>query len=122
MHWGVRGKPGFSYPGHFIKLEGENIHLKDEKGKAYSLPFTKLTETAVAYAKKLDGKEAEEAAKAAAPKEEDWTNEKGVVIKASFVALNREKVTLKLANGKESTFALNLLSKESRTRAQGYAK
>lgn len=118
LQWGVKDKPGYAYRGDFVKVEDDKLHVS-EKGKTHAIPFDKLSSSAVAYAKKLAGIEKAEAAK---PKEEDWTNSAGKTIVATFVALKGEKITLKLANGKETTFALNLLSEDSIKKAKGYAQ
>ena len=121
LRWAVKDKPGYAYTGDFVKLEGGKIHLKD-KGKTHGIPTEKFAPSALAYAKKLAGLEEEKKAEAAKPKEEDWTNSAGKKIVATFIAIKGDKITLKLSNGKQSTFPLTLLSKESIERAKGYAK
>ncbi len=120
--WNIKKKPGYGTNGKFIKLESDAVHVLTTKGTKIKIKLNTLCEPAVSFAKMMAGQKEEEAVKAAAPKEETWTNTKGSIIKATFVSLQEDQITLKLENGKETTFSLDLLSEESRTLAKSYSK
>jgi len=125
--WSITGKEGYRYAGNFEKLEGETLHLKLTNDKTTKVNLSSLTPAAVAYAKKMAGQtsaseKAEEDSAELVHSEESWTNTKGSSLRGTFVSLNGNKITLKLANGKESTFDLSLLSEESQTKAKSYAE
>lgn len=120
LHWAVKNKPGYSYQGDFVKLNGNKLYLRKED-REFSISLDKITPNAASFAKKLAGLEDHKIAEASMPTEEDWTNSKGKTIVATFIALRGAKITLKLANGKTSTFPLNLLSEDHIKRAKEYA-
>lgn len=124
------------HKGEFVSCtEGRLTILQEGTQRTY--PLEAFNAGTVAYAKRLQSmKERKELDNSkdkpenspkkkegpmAELKAENWTNSKGQTVKATFVKLDGEKITLRLANGKESTFNLNVLSTESIARAKELA-
>jgi len=51
----------------------------------------------------------------------DWTNSEGKTVKARFIKLNEDSVTLKTATGKQVDYPLDKLSSESQAQAKASA-
>lgn len=111
---------GKGYKGVFVKVENEQLFIKNEKGETGAgIPLADLKPATVRYAKLLAGQPA--AAPAAAdgkPAVEKWTNDKGAEIEATFVRLAAGKLTLRLTSGKEHTLPLESLAPASQARAK----
>ena len=120
--WIVKNTSRF-YTGSFVevtthKKKGELLVLKKPEGKKVHIPTSELATGALAYAHSMNAK-AKKAKAHAAIVEESWESaEGGKIINATFVKLQERKITLKMQNGKEMTFDVSKLSKESQKRAR----
>ena len=108
--------------GKFVKVADGKLHLIQENGSPGKIGLDELAPASAEYARQL---EAATSAPAVAPVQplgpEKWTNQQGKAIEATFVALKDDRLTLRLATGKESTVALSSLAEASRKRAQELA-
>ena len=121
-NWIMAGKTSF-YPGEFVDLvDDKNVSLKSPTGRTYNLSMDKLSKGSQAYARALaGGGEKEEEVAEKEFEMESWTNTKGKTIRAQFVSLEGEQITLKKADGKTVSFKLSLLSEKSQERAKELA-
>gem|GEM_PF-7037012 len=117
-------KPGSRWLGEFVKLEGDYLSIVSPNGENISVKLDRLTSETVAYAKKLAG---QPSGKSPANTEEQfesetWTSSGGKSIIATFLSLDRDKVMLRLDNGKVATLPLSRLSEASVARAKELGK
>ncbi len=126
LRWSVKDSEG-GLTGTFVKLvDNKRLFLKI-KGKEYGNNLAEFAEGARRYAKHLAG-----SADEGAPAKKDDTEVSGdtvvvetwesstnnKTIRASFVSLDGNSVSLKLETGKVVTFSMDKLSKKSQSRAR----
>ena len=129
LSWGML--KGGAYRGKFIKLEKEQLFIAGTDGKVSGgIPLTDLAPATRSYAKLVAG--AAETAKSArtepapaappapapAAVMENWQNKDGKIIRAAFVALKDNMVTIRTDAGKEFTLPLDSLALTSQVRAR----
>ncbi len=115
--WGVRGSDS-TYIGNFVSLSKDGSVLTIERGgNQQAVRTNQLVDTAVRYAKLMaEQSKAEKAAELF--QFEDWYSSTGVKIRAKFVALDGDQVTIQKEGGKDTfTLPLDRLADGSRKRA-----
>jgi len=127
LKWSVKGTDRH-LEGTFIKLVDDKKLFLKVGGKEYGNKLEEFGEGAQAYARYLSGAGNKEKSDVADNKQdgqkgafvpEIWeSSTNGKTIKATFVSLNNDKITLKLTNGKLVTFSLDKLSEKSQQRAK----
>jgi hypothetical protein len=148
LSWGLT-KGGF-YRGKFVRLEDDKLFITDDKGAESGgielkdlAPATQRYIRFIAAAAPATKPESSPAASpapdaapgaapvpdspaapapAAAASLENWQNKTGKVIKAAFVSLKDDKVTLRMESGKEYILPLGTLALTSQVRARELAR
>ncbi len=110
---------GRHYVGEFVELKNsKTLILKSPRDKKMKIPMSELTLGAQKYARFLSGSGQESTPKEKAEIEEWQSAQGGKSIRATFISLNGELITLRKEDGKTLTFKLSLLSEESQQRAE----
>lgn len=119
LYWSSKGGDRY-YVGSFQKVDDKGkLVLKSKEGKTMKVGFHLLSTNAAQFAKRLAGQGEKSAPAVEATLDyEDWTGSNGKVIKAKFVKLVDDKVTLEMESGKNYTLPLDRLTKASQNRAK----
>jgi len=121
LDWGIKGTQG-SLTGTFVKLEDNKKLFLKIKGKEYGNDFKEFNEGVHTYVKYLTEVANKQKVQKNAYVPEIWESSKnGKTIKATFVSLINDKITLKLTTGKLVTFSLDKLSPKSQEKAKSLA-
>lgn len=114
---------GRYHTGEFTELKDDKLILKSPQGKNIKIRMSKLTAGAQEYARLRAGSGSEEeSVTTEEPEVEAWGSSKGgKSMRATFISLDGEMITLKKEGGKTITFKLSLLSEESQQRAKELA-
>ncbi len=130
--WKAGGRPaaeliwvrtdGRHYRGRFVEVKAGRLHVESEKFGKGSLLLDELSPGSQAYAKQLAGSEEKPEKPATVERKiETWTSSDGKVVKARFVSLEEERLTVENAAGKSYTFPLKRLDQESQAKAKELA-
>ena len=115
---------GRYYTGEFTELKDDKtLMLKSPQGKDMKISMSQLTAGAQEYARlRAGGGSEEESVTTEEPEVEAWGSSKGgKSMRATFISLDGEMITLKKEGGKTITFKLSHLSEESQQRAKELA-
>lgn len=112
-----------AYAGPFVELKDDSVlvYQKRDGGANSSIELAKLSAGSQAYARLLESQKSG-GTKSSELTEEFWESAKdGKTIKATFVSLKGDTITLKKDSGKSVSFSVQLLSEKSQTRAKELA-
>ena len=115
---------GKHYRGRFVEVKAGRLRVQSEKFGKGSVSLDQLSPASLAFAKRLSsmGTTAKPAPEQTKPEIEAWTSTDGKVVKARFVRLEDDKLTVETAAGKSYTFPLDRLDQKSQAKAKELAR